>query len=110
MHFAGEDPVKYLQKYAGRCPVVHLKDYFSTGEKADPAYDLIGQAPRAKRDRSGFEFRTLGQGRVPVDAVAKASEEAGANWLIVELDSPPAGMTSEESVRESRKYLTSVGY
>ena len=110
VHFAGEDPVKYLHKYAGRCPIVHLKDYYATGEKADPAYDLIGQAPNAKRDRSNFEFRTLGQGLVPVDAVAKASVEAGAKWLIVELDSAPSGMTSEESVRESRRYLASLGY
>jgi hypothetical protein len=32
---AGEDPVAYLDAYAGRCPLVHLKDYVDRESRAD---------------------------------------------------------------------------
>lgn len=31
--YAGVDPVEYIQKYNGRCPIVHLKDMDNTEEK-----------------------------------------------------------------------------
>ena len=41
--FAGEDPAAYLHKYAGRSPIVHLKDFYVEGSVKDAAtpYALI---------------------------------------------------------------------
>ena len=60
--------------------------------------------------RTSFEFRAVGFGLQDMPAILKASEAAGAQWLIVELDRPPAGQTAQEAVRASRQYLTSQGY
>ena len=40
--YAGYDPVEYLQKYSGRAPVVHLKDFYLQGEQDEDPNDLIG--------------------------------------------------------------------
>ena len=107
---AREDPCAYLRKYAGRAPLVHLKDYFMEGENASPQYELIGTTQKRASESTSFEFRALGAGLQDMPAILKASEDAGAKWLIVELDRPPKGQTAEEAVRASRSYLTSLGY
>ena len=33
VNVAGENPVDYIKKYAGRCPVVHFKDFYMEGPK-----------------------------------------------------------------------------
>ena len=106
----GEDPCAYLHKYAGRAPVVHLKDYYMEGPDVSPQYELIGDTKKRASESTSFEFRALGAGLQDMPAILKASEEAGAEWLIVELDRPPKGQTAEEAVRASRIYLTSLGY
>ena len=35
VNVGGENPSEYIKKYAGRCPVVHLKDFW--GEKSAAA-------------------------------------------------------------------------
>ena len=44
----GEDPVKYLREYAGRCPTVHVKD-FKEGRQVEVGHgdlDLAGDRRR----------------------------------------------------------------
>jgi sugar phosphate isomerase/epimerase len=62
---AGVDPVAELEKTAGRCPFVHLKDYAS---------------------REGRDDVPVGEGVVGYDRVLPAALAAGAEWLIVEED------------------------
>lgn len=64
VHFAGVDPLAYLDKYKGRCPLVHLKDM-----RAD--------------DRDTAE---VGEGIIDIKAIIAASEKAGAEWFVVEQD------------------------
>ena len=40
--YAGQEPAAYLLKYADRSPVVHLKDYYASGEQKEDPYALIG--------------------------------------------------------------------
>jgi sugar phosphate isomerase/epimerase len=61
---AGTDPVAELEKSAGRCPIVHVKDYAS---------------------REGADV-PVGDGMVGYERVVPAALEAGAEWLIVEQD------------------------
>jgi sugar phosphate isomerase/epimerase len=63
--FAGVDPLDYLRRYAGRIPLVHLKD----------------MAP----DRS---FANVGEGTLDFPQLARTAEQEGAQWFIVEHDEP----------------------
>lgn len=104
----GEDPVKYIDKYAGRAPVVHLKDF--VGGRTENMYELIGIDKKAGADEKMFEFRPLGSGVQDFSAILAASERAGVAWVVVEQDSPSEGMTSVECAAKSRAYLKKLGY
>lgn len=62
----GTDPVGYLRQYAGRVPLLHVKDVTVSGA-----------------ERQTVE---LGQGEVPLGAVLHAAQETGVEWLIAEQD------------------------
>ena len=61
--YANVDPVGYLKKFPGRCPLVHLKDMGT--------------------DRGMTE---IGEGMIDIKGLIKVSGEVGASWLIVEQD------------------------
>jgi len=88
VEYGGESAVAYLTKYAGRVPLVHLKD-MTPGENRT--------------------FAELGEGTIDWDAVLSACESASAQtaWYIVEQDTcqrPPL-----ESARISFDYLRAKG-
>ena len=62
---AGADPLRELEMTAGRCPLVHVKDYAS---------------------REGRDDVPAGEGVVGYDRILPAAVAAGAEWLIVEED------------------------
>lgn len=61
---AGVDPVGYIEKYSGRCPLIHLKDM-------DPV------------DQS---FAEVGNGTINIKAIIEAAQKAGSKHLVVEQD------------------------
>ncbi|SDF09275.1 Sugar phosphate isomerase/epimerase [Fontibacillus panacisegetis] len=65
--YAGLDPVKYITKYSGRLPLLHLKDMIT------------------KEDGSA-ETVELGKGEIAVEAIANAAIDNKVAWLIVEQD------------------------
>jgi sugar phosphate isomerase/epimerase len=68
VHYAKLDPVAYIVKYAGRLPLVHLKDYNGVTEQ-------------------GFiNTLELGNGILPLNNLVRAASEAGTEWIIVEQD------------------------
>ncbi|USB33550.1 sugar phosphate isomerase/epimerase [Paenibacillus sp. YPG26] len=84
VQYAGHDPIAYINNYAGRLPLLHLKD-FNTDEQ--------GQLITLE----------LGKGIVDLPAVIDTAAHAGVKWLIVEQDScqiPPL-----QSVRNSLDWL-----
>jgi len=85
---AGEEPTEYIKKYAGRCPIVHLKDY----SKVDT-----------------LEFKALGHGVQDIPAVIEASFKAGAKWVVAEQDSHKEH-TAMEDAQLSREYLKTLGW
>ena len=105
---AGEDPAAYVRKYAGRAPLVHLKDFW--GEKAENMYELIGdkQSTAAPKRPEGFEFRPVGSGKQNMPAILAAAKDAGASWVIVEQDKPSMGLTALQSIEKSIGYLKSL--
>jgi sugar phosphate isomerase/epimerase len=86
VQYGGEDPAAYLRMYAGRVPLIHLKD-------------MAGDENRS--------FAEVGKGIMDFDAIFAACEAAGAAWYIVEQDvcrRPPI-----ESVEISLKNLKARG-
>lgn len=108
VNVGGENPADYIRKYAGRCPVVHLKDFY--GEKSDNMYELIGIKSDAPTRPDNFEFRPVGSGLQSFPEILKASEESGATWVVVEQDRPSMGLTPMECITKSREYLKTLGY
>jgi sugar phosphate isomerase/epimerase len=65
IYAAGADPVAYVKKYAGRCPLIHLKD-MKAGE--------------------GKELTEVGTGVVNVSGIVREAETSGVEWIIIEQD------------------------
>lgn len=112
--FAGYDPVSYIQKYAGRVPVLHFKDYYTEGEQEEKPYELIGDEESAEAVEAAteeveakpvFEFRPLGSGVQDVAALLAAAEQAGCEWIVIEQDQPSMDLTPMESIKQSVEYL-----
>jgi sugar phosphate isomerase/epimerase len=106
----GVNPADYIRKYIGRSPVVHLKDFFlPEGLKPENVYELIGLAKKADPGaKGGFEFRAIGHGIQDIPAILKASEDAGASWVVVEQDRPTPGKTALECAKDSIDYLNGL--
>ena len=108
VNVGGEVPADYIRKYAGRCPIVHLKDFY--GEKSEDMYELIGIDKKAPARPGNFEFRPVGSGVQNFPEILKAAEESGAEWVVVEQDKATMGLTPMESIAKSREYLRTIGY
>ncbi len=104
VNIGGENPVEYIQKYSGRIPTIHLKDF--AGTKSENMYELIGIDKKEKKyERGTFEFRPVGKGVQDFPAIIAAATQHGSEWFIVEQDNPSMGYTALESVEISAKYL-----
>ncbi len=113
VNVAGEDPAAYVEKYSGRAPVVHLKDFDRGSGKSGNLYKLIGiddEEEKEEEEESGFCFRPVGFGEQDFGAILSACEKAGSEWVVVEQDEPSKGETRLQSVEMSREYLRSLGW
>lgn len=106
--YAGYEPVAYLEKYTGRSPVVHLKDFYQEGKQDADPYALIGLNEEDKKENTAFEFRPLGQGLQDIPAIVEASKAAGSKWFVVEQDQPSMGKNSLECAKMSIDYLNTL--
>lgn len=107
VRFAGVDPASYVRKYTGRVPLVHLKDYVG-GEEGETPFELIGCTERDRRP-STFRFAPVGHGCQDMPAILAASQEAGAEWVIVEQDAS-AERPPMEAAQMSVEYLRSFAW
>ncbi len=112
VHYAGENPCKYIEKYAGRVEVIHLKDFVCKNLGGGPVYALIdkdGKEQKAEsKEDSGFEFRPVGSGIQNFPAILESAEKSGTEIVIVEQDSF-VDITPLEAVKKSREYLKTLG-
>ncbi len=108
VNVGGENPANFVRKYSGRAPLVHLKDF--TGTKSKNMYELIGtDAAVADVENNKFRLRPVGYGVQDMPEIIKASEEAGADWIIVEQDNSDE-LPLIECVKLARDYLKTIGY
>jgi sugar phosphate isomerase/epimerase len=83
----GENPVDYMNKYAGRTPLIHIKDMTADEAKT---------------------FEIIGDGIIDFDAIFKAGDKNGVDWYIVEQDQCPKGEI--ESARRSYQNIVARGW
>jgi sugar phosphate isomerase/epimerase len=91
---AGIDPVEMLRKYAGRAPLVHLKDK----SPSVPQQFKEGLPPES--------FEEVGGGTLDFAAILRAGEETGVEHYFVEQDQTPGDPVA--SLRQSYEYLRSL--
>src|SRR5437870_2072926 len=65
IQYGGGDPVEMVRRFAGRAPLIHLKDMAADGTRT---------------------FAEVGEGIMDWPAILAASQSAGAQWYIVEQD------------------------
>ena len=108
INVGGENPANYVRKYAGRAPVVHIKDFI--GEKSENMYELIGEKTTAlpRKAMQNFAFRSVGEGKQDIPAILNACRDAGTSWLIVEQDQPTEGLDPLTCAQMSVTYLNSI--
>ena len=107
----GLDPVRTLEKYAGRTAMVHLKDY-RIGELPESALGLLETG-----DFMGFmaefknvvQFAEVGEGNLDFPAIIPAARAAGAQYLLVEQDEL-YGRTVWDALQTSYDNLVAMGH
>ena len=78
-------------------------------EKPKKLYALIGiDDEEEQASEEAFSFKSVGYGVQDMPAIIAAAEKSGADWLIVEQDSPDKGNTELSAVEKSIKYLRSL--
>lgn len=82
----GGDPAQWVEKLAGRVPVIHLKDY---------AY--------------GRRMAVVGEGNINFDRVFEKAEKSGTKYMLVEQDDCN-GEDPIECLRRSYEYLKACGF
>ncbi|MBQ3076143.1 MAG: sugar phosphate isomerase/epimerase [Clostridia bacterium] len=102
--YGGEEPASFLRRYAGRVPVVHLKDYNLSKLPSKPIHELLseGYEKPEKRSLAGFSYAPVGFGVLDWEESVSACREAGAEYLVVEQDSSPDPL---EDAAKSRSFL-----
>lgn len=100
VNIGGRNPEEFLKEFGSKCPVVHLKDFWFKKRFI----------PDKNGTRPDFEIRPIGYGREDIPGILMASEEIGAEWVVVEQDNPSLGLGELECARLSREWLKTVGW
>jgi sugar phosphate isomerase/epimerase len=87
----GSDPVDLLGRFAGRVPLLHLKD---------PAPDANAWAEADALDT------TVGDGLLDLPGVLRAARHSGVHWLIIEQEGDPDNALAD--IARSRDNVTAV--
>ncbi|WP_322348833.1 sugar phosphate isomerase/epimerase family protein [Paenibacillus albus] len=90
VQYSNQDPIAYIAKYAGRLPLLHLKDF----RKGNPGEQI--------------DTVELGNGDLALNDIIAAADKASVEWIVVEQDrcaNPPL-----ESVQTSINWLRENGH
>lgn len=111
IHRGGMDPVKFINQYAGRIRLLHLKDYriapmeqpeadFSTKEGMMKAYAAMNNI---------VQFAEVGEGTLDIPACIEAGLNGGSEYFLVEQDLS-YGRDPFDCLKTSYDNLVKMGY
>ncbi|BCW52149.1 sugar phosphate isomerase/epimerase [Arthrobacter sp. 1088] len=107
----GLDPVRTLQKYAGKTAMVHLKDY-RIGQMPESSFGLLekGDFPGFMAEfRNVVQFAEVGEGNLDFPSIIPAALAAGAQYLLVEQDEL-YGRSVWDALQTSYDNLVAMGH
>lgn len=105
---AGENPVAFVKKYAGRISLLHLKDY-RIGQMDLSKLDFKDMAKFMQIFTNTIEFAELGEGNLDIKAIIEAGLESGAQYFLVEQDDT-YGRDPLECLEISANHLKKLGF
>jgi len=97
----GQDPVKYFDRYPGRFPLVHVKDWTTKG----PGGNDYGGATGASKKPG--HMTDVGQGEIDFKRIFAQSSKAGIQHYFVENDEPKSAF---EDIKISYDYLAKLKF
>ena len=74
----GADPVEWVNKVAGRIPVIHFKDYGINYKEANVGLGYVSKT-----------FAEIGNGNINWPPIVEAAKKAGVEWYSIEQDECP---------------------
>lgn len=107
----GLDPVRTIEKYAGRTAMIHLKDY-RIGELPEAAFGMLetGDLPGFMAAfKNVVEFAEVGEGNLDFPSIIDAAQAAGAQYLLVEQDEL-YGRSVWDALQTSYDNLVAMGH
>ena len=113
IHRGGQDPIKFIKKYAGAVRLLHLKDY-RVGELPVPegglnVTDRAAIMEFMKMFTGNIEFAEVGEGTLDIVGCIEAGLESGAEFFLVEQDNC-YGRDPIDCLKTSRENLIKLGY
>lgn len=105
---AGENPVTYIQQFAGRIKLLHLKDYRIKFDSSILAEGLSMETIM-KAFTSAVQFAEVGEGNLPMQAIIDTGLACGSEYFLVEQDQQ-YGRDPFDCLITSRDNLIKLGY
>ena len=120
IHAGGEDPIRIINRYAGRIRLLHLKDFrivvdgddFDFGKRMQLGKKLkeLGIDIKMVSPMYGaIQFAEVGEGTLPVKECIDAGLAGGSEYFLIEQDST-YDRDPLESLKISRDNLIAMGY
>lgn len=106
----GLDPVRTIDKYAGRVAMIHLKDY-RIGQLSPEAFGHLQGGDIAafmEQFKNVVQFAEVGEGNLDFASIIEHARAAGARYLLVEQDEL-YGRTVWEALQTSYDNLVALG-
>ncbi len=120
IHAGGEDPIRIINRYAGRIRLLHLKDYrivvngddFDFGKSMQLGKKLkeLGIEVKMVSPMYGaIQFAEVGEGTLPIKECIDAGLAGGSEYFLIEQDST-YDRDPLDSLKISRDNLINMGY
>lgn len=108
IHRGGENPVDFINRYAGRIRLLHLKDYRIAQMQLPESGEFDMKAWGAQFNNL-VQFAEVGEGNLPIKECIEAGLAGGSEYFLIEQDDT-YGRDQFESLRISRDNLYKLGY
>ena len=96
MVVGGRDPRTYFQRYPGRFPMIHVKDFLPS---------TVAERPGGPPSHPGAE---LGHGMIDYGPIFAAAKKAGLQHYFAEQEGPFTRMTQLDAARQAYRYLSTL--
>ena len=112
IHRGGVDPIKFINQYAGRIRLLHLKDYRIAAMEMEPDADFNtkeGMMKAYAAMNNIVQFAEVGEGTLDIPGCIEAGLAGGSEYFLVEQDLS-YGRDPFDCLKTSHDNLVKMGY